>query len=246
MTSPTDDPNAAPQPPRPAMPDLSDLIANPGKPPRQANPRTRMYAAGAVGGVVLLAAGVGIGYAVAPHGPATLTAAVQQAQAGKLPCGTPASGTTLAGGPEAGAGGAGGGNVSTFLVARLCRGAGGGTGATGGTGGGGGGGGFAGGGGGGGGFGGGFRGGLGGLFGPGSVTGTIASLSGNAITLQTRAGTVTITLPASAKVTKTTSGSIKDLSNGEQVIVSSTQDSSGNRTATAIFLLPATTAGQAS
>ncbi len=236
MTSPTD-PTTGPQPPRPGMPDLSDLIANPGRPPTPRNPRTRMYATAAVGGLVLLGAGVGIGYAVAPHGPATLTAAVQQAEVGKLPCGTPPTSTTAsgqAGGAAEGFGNGGGfGNGAgvTFLVARLCQNAqsssGGAGGFAGGTG------------------GGGFRGGgLGGLFGPGAVNGTISSVSGGSLTLQTRAGTVTVSLPSSAKISKTTTGSLQDLSNGERVVVSTTQDSSGNRTATSVFVLPVTTTAQ--
>lgn len=233
--------NAGAQPAK--MPDLSDLIADPGKPPKAANPRNRLYAIGGVAALVLLGAGFGIGHATASSGPKTLAAALADAQAGKLPCGTPS--TTTAGGGATNGGGtttAGGGfgrGGASFLIARLCQGGNGtaGTGVTGGAGGTGGGGG---------GFGGGFagRGGLGTLFGPGAVNGTISSISGNTLTLQTRGGAVTITLPASATVTKTTAGSLKDLSNGLTVAVSTTQDSSGNRTATSIFVLPASTSGQ--
>ncbi len=231
MTSPTEPTG---EQPRPAMPDLSDLIASPGKPPKPANPRTRTYVTAGVAGVVLLGAGVGIGYAVAPRGPATLTAAVQQAEVGKLPCGTPQTTTAAGGGSGGGFGtGAGAGPAGvTFLVARLCQN---GQSASGG-------GGFAGGGG-----AGGFArgGGLGGLFGPGSVSGTITSVTSSSLTLQTRAGTVTITLPSSAKISKTAAGSVKDLGSGERVVVSTSQDTSGNRTATSVFVLPTTTTTQA-
>ncbi len=223
MTTPPEPPGD--QTARPAMPDLSDLIANPGKPPRPHNPRTSRYGLAAVGGLVLLGAGFGLGYVVAPHGPATLTAAVQQAEAGKLPCGTPPTTATASGQAPGAGGGFGSGAGATFLVARLCQntqnGGGGfaaGNGANGG---------------------GGFRaGGLGGLFGPGAVNGTITSVTGTSLTVQTRAGTVTVALPSSAKISKTTAGSVKDLSTGQRVVVSTTQDGSGNRTATSVFVLP--------
>jgi len=243
MSNPPQPPTGDTGAPPPAMPDLSDLIAAPGKPPKQANARSRLYAIGGVAGLVLLGVGFGIGHVTASSGPKTLAAALADAQAGKLPCGTPSTTTNAAGGGTVGGaeGGFARGGGASFLIGRLCQGGqngagsagngGTGTGGAGGAGGGFGGGGFAG------------RGGLGGLFGPGTVNGTITAISGNTITLQTRAGTVTITLPGSAKVTKTTSGSLKDLSNGLSVAVSTTQDSSGNRTATSIFVLPTT--GQA-
>lgn len=237
MTSPQPPADGSSTPP-PAMPDLSDLITGPGKPPNPTNPRTRLYIIGGIAGLALLAAGYGLGHATASSGPPTLAAAVADAQAGKLPCGTPSGSTVgVAGGTSGGTatGGQGGfarNGAASFLVARLCsnRNAGPGGSDNGGAGG----------------FGGGFAGrtGLGGLFGPGAVNGTITSLSGSAVTLQTRAGAVTISLPASAKVTKTTSGSLKDLSNGLPVEISTTQDSAGNRTATSIFVLPARTTGQ--
>jgi hypothetical protein len=225
----------------PQLPDLSDLIANPGKPPRDpaGSARTKLYAGGAVAGLVLLGAGFALGHVTASGGPATLAAAVQDAQAGKLPCGTPSTTSTQAT-TAAGPGGLRGGGAS-FIVARLCQagqnggGFGSGSGAAGGTGGTavGGGGGFA-----------GRAGGLGRLFGPGAVNGTITSLTSTSMTLQTRGGSVTVALPASATVTKTTAGSLKDLGSGMDVIVSTSQDSSGNRTATSIFLLPPAAGGQ--
>lgn len=232
MTSPQPPADGSSTPP-PAMPDLSDLITDPGKPPKTPNPRTRLYAIGGIAGLVLFGAGYGVGHMTASSGPSTLAAAVADAQAGKLPCGTPSGSTVgVPGGTSGGTatGGQGGfarNGAASFLIARLCSNGNAGAGGTGG-------------------FGGGFAGrtGPGGLFGPGAVNGTITSISGSAITLQTRAGAVTITLPPSAKVTKTTSGSLKDLRNGLSVEVSATQDSAGNRTATSIFVLPARTTGQ--
>jgi hypothetical protein len=212
-----------PTPPvQPALPDLSEFISNPGKPPKPAgspgSPVTR-YAVGAVVGLALLGVGFGAGRATTASGPSTLVAAVQAEQAGKLPCGTPPTSSAS-------------GNAGTFIVARLCGSAGttGGTGgfgggtAAGGTGGG-----FAG------------RGGaLGGLFGPGSVTGTVTSVSGSSLQLQTRGGTITIQLPSTAKVTTTAAGSLKDVASGHSVVVTTTT-SGTTRTATSIFVLPAAT-----
>ncbi len=225
MSTPHDP--AQPVPPvQPALPDLSEFIANPGKPPREpkvAGVRTSLYAIGAVVGVVLLGAGYAIGHYTA-SGPSTLVAAVADAQAGKLPCGTPSA-------ASAGGTGGTGGAASSFLVARLCQGSastGAGTATGTGTGG------FR---------GGGFAGGggaLGGLFGPGAVSGTIASVGNGNLSLTTRAGTVTITIPSTAKVTKTTAGALSDLANGQSVVVTTTT-SGTSRTATSIFVLPAAT-----
>jgi hypothetical protein len=203
------------------MPDLADLAS---APPRKVRDpvRTKLVTAGVVGGLVLLAGGYAIGRFTTPSGPATLVEAVQQAASGALPCGTP-SGTT--------SGGAAGGAA---LITRLCRGGAGG-GAAGGFGGGGGtGGGGAGG------FGGG-GGGAGGLFGAGAVSGTVTSISGSTLTVQTRAGDVTIALPASAAVEKTSAGTVADVLAKATVVVNTTQDSSGKRTATRIFVLPSPT-----
>ena len=238
MTSPTPPAGDPAGTPPPALPDLSDLIADPGKPPRESRTLSgatpRLYAAGAVAALVLAGGGYVVGHVTTHSGPATLTAAVQEAQAGKLPCGTPPANT---GGGGATAGGFARGGGAGFIVARLCQ-TGSGTGAGSGAAGGSGtpGAGFAGRGG---------AGGLGGLFGPGSVNGTISSISGNTLSLQTRGGTVTITLPSSAKVTKTTAGALSDLANGANVVVTTSQDASGNRTATSIFLLPVTGSGGA-
>lgn len=240
MTSPTEPTQPSWEAARPAMPDLSDLIANPGKPPREPNPRSRTYASAAVGGLVLIGAGFGVGRAAAPHGPATLTAAVEQAQAGTLPCGTPSTTAAANGGAAGAAGGSANGGGASFLVARLCQ-----TGQNGASsdGNGANGGGGFGGANGGGGFGRG-GGGFGGLFGPGSVNGTVTSVSGSTLTLATRAGAVTVTLPSSAAISKTAAGSVKDLGTGQRVVVSTTQDANGKRTATSIFVLPTTATAQ--
>ena len=201
------------------MPDLTDLASAPPRKVRDPG-RTKLVAAGVVGGLVLLGGGFAIGRVTAHSGPASLVEAVQQAASGQLPCGTPS-------GTGAGAG---------AFVTRLCAGGGGAGGGLGGFGGGPGGG--AGGGGtagGGGGFGGG---GAGGLFGAGAVTGTVTSVSGGTLTVQTRGGDVTITLPSSASVQKTSAGTLADVLTKSTVVVNTTQDSSGKRTATRVFVLP--------
>jgi len=218
--------------PQPALPDLSEFVNNPGKPPKKSNSKTGLYVGMVVGGLAL----AGVGYFVGSQtssGPTTLAAAVADAQAGKLPCGTPAVSAT----PDPGQGFGQGGGVNTFLIARLCQstgsgnGTGGGTGTTPGTGNG-----FPGGPGGG--FGG--RGALGGLIGPGTVTGTLTKVTATSLTITTRGGSVTVALPSTAKVTKTTSGSVSDLAAGQTVAVGTTTSGSA-QTATSVFVLPATT-----
>jgi hypothetical protein len=224
---------------QPALPDLSEFVNKPGKPPKKSNAKTGLYVGMVVGGLVLAGAGYFIGTKTA-SGPATLAAAVADAQAGKLPCGTPTTSAT----PDPGQGfGQGGGGVNTFLIARLCQsgngtgtglpGAGGGPGTGGGPGAGNG---FPGGGGGG--FGGG--GALGGLIGPGTVTGTLTKVTSTSLTITTRGGSVTVALPSAAKVTTTTSGSVSDLAAGQTVAVGTTTSGSA-QTATSVFVLPAST-----
>ena len=231
MTQPIDP--AAPQQPvvpvpqqNPAssytMPDLTDLAAAPQR--KQRDPaRFRLQSIGIVGGLLLLGGGFALGHFTTHSGPSTLVEAVAQASAGKLPCGTP------------GTSGAGGG----AFITRLCQGGGAGGGLAGG--------GFGGGnaatpgtGGGAGGSGGG-AGGFGGLFGAGAVNGTVTAVSGSTMTIQTRAGAVTIALPSGAAVEKTTAGTAADVLAKASVVVSTTQDSAGNRTATRVFVLPAAT-----
>jgi hypothetical protein len=203
--------------------------------------------------IALAAVAFFVGRSTVKRGPKTLLAAFTQAQQGKLPCGAPAPGGPAVGGnggPGGAPGGGGGGGAGArgfgggAFLGRICNGGANG-GANGGNGGGNGGanGGAAGGGGR---FGGG-AGGLGALFGgPGATTGTVVSVNGDQLTIQTRAGNLTITLPAGVNITKTTAGAVGDLTNGETIIVTSATDASGKRTAQRIFILPAGTAAPGS
>lgn len=205
---PPDQPNL---PNQPSLPDLSDLIGESSRPPRRTlPPRVLLLGLAVLGALVLAGAGFFAGRASASSGPSTLAEAVQQASAGKLPCGS----TDGAGGQ--------------FLTA-LCsgRGAGGrfGAGGTGqnGTG----------------------QNGagqngarLGGLFGPGSVTGTITSVSGTTMQVQTRAGTITVTLPATTEITASAPGSSKDLTAGKTVVINTTTGDDGTQTAQRVYVLP--------
>jgi len=199
--------------------------------------------------IALAAVAFFVGRSTVKQGPKTLLAAFNEAQQGKLPCGAHAPGGPAVGGGNGGAtGGANGGNGAGgfggggrglgggAFLGRICNGgANGGAnrdggGANGGPNGGGGGR-FAGG-----------AGGLGALFGgPGATAGTVVSVNGDQLTIQTRAGNLTITVPAGVNITKPTAGSIGDLTNGETIIVTSATDASGNRTAQRIFILPAGT-----
>jgi hypothetical protein len=193
----------APQQP-PALPDLSDLIGNEPGPRRRLPRRVVMAGGAAVAAVVLAAGGFLAGRSAAPSGPATLSAAIQLAAAGKLPCGTAPAAICSGAGRFGGGFGAGGFGAGGF---------GGGTGQG--------------------------RGGvLGGLFGPGSVNGTITSVSGGSMQVQTRAGTVTVKLPAGVQVTSTTTGSSRDLAAGRPVVITATTGTDGTRTAQRIFVLP--------
>jgi hypothetical protein len=197
------------------MPDLTDLASAPPRKEPSDPGRTRLIAASAVIGIALLGVGFGIGKATTHSGPATLADAVQQASAGTLPCGTSAT--------------PGGG-----FLARLCSngggtgtgfggGAGGGAGGTGGTGGGAGG------------FGGG-----GGLLGPGTVTGTVTAVTGTSMTITTRGGSVTVTVPSTATIDKSATGTLSDVTNGSTVAVTTTNDASGNRMASRVLIIPKT------
>jgi hypothetical protein len=83
----------------------------------------------------------------------------------------------------------------------------------------------------------------GGLGGPGGfgrgVFGQVSAVTATSITVTTRAGDVTVAVPASVAVNKTVSGSLSDVTVGSNVTVASTSDASGNRTATSITLVPA-------
>ena len=198
----------------PTMPDITDLVegsqGRAASSPSSGGGLPRGLVVGAVvGGLVLLIGGFFVGQARAA-GPKSLAEAVQQAGAGELPCGSPAGGTG-----QGGQGGAG------FLT-RLCE-AGGAGGAAGGAG--------ANGGGAAGGFG-------GGGFGRG-VSGTVKAVSAGSMTVTTRAGDVTVIVPSGVAVDKTVAGSLADVTTGSTVTVTSTTDSSGNRTASRITIVPA-------
>jgi hypothetical protein len=160
---------------------------------------------GGVIGALVIAGGAFFAGKAAAAGPATLADALQQAQAGTLPCGTSSS--------------AGGG-----IITRLCGTGAGGTGGAGGAGG----------------AGGGTPGGGGaGGFGGRGVAGTVTAVSASSITVDTRAGSVTVAVPGNVEVSKTVSGSMSDVTVGSSVSVASTTDASGNRTASRITLVPA-------
>ena len=226
---------------QPAIPDLSEFVTNPGKPPKQkSNSKTGLIVGMVIGGIALAAGGYFVG-TMTSSGPKSLADAVKQAQAGSLPCGVTATQPTTGTGGFPGFGQGGGqGGINTFLIARLCQSSGGNQ--AGGPGG------FPGGGTGtgndpgafpGGGAGG--RGGaLGGLIGPGTVSGTVAKVSSTSITVTTRGGAVTLTMPSTTKVTKTTSGTSSDIAVGQTVAVGTTTSGS-SQTATSVFILPTTT-----
>ena len=78
----------------------------------------------------------------------------------------------------------------------------------------------------------------GGGFGRG-VAGTVTAVSPTSITVSTRGGSVTVAVPSSLTVSKTVAGSMSDVKVGSTVTVASTTDSSGNRTASRITIVPA-------
>lgn len=203
MTTPEEP--TSPQPPTGGaaapgrIPDLSEFMTPPRRKRDWRASRSALTGGAIVLAIVLLGIGVVIGRFTAPSGPASLAAAVQQARAGTLPCGT-------------------------GVVARLCSaggfgGATGNGGARGGTGGG---------------FGFGRGGGAGGF----GVVGTVSSVGNGTLTIQTRGGSVQLTLPSSATVSKTVAGSTSDLAAGDTVQVTTTTDSSGQRTVQRIVILP--------
>jgi hypothetical protein len=153
----------------------------------------RYIAIAAVVAVVLAVGAFFAGKAAAggDGGPATLAAAVSQARAGKLPCGTSAQPAPAA------TPGAGVGANPDFLVAAVCdrngqtgfRRSGGAAG--------------------------------GGFFGgPGGVAGRLQSVSGSTLTIQGRQGTQKVTLGSGTTIRRYATGSKRDLKAGDSVIVS--------------------------
>jgi hypothetical protein len=78
----------------------------------------------------------------------------------------------------------------------------------------------------------------GGGFGRG-LAGTVTAVTPTSVTVATRAGSVTVAVPSTAAVSKTVAGSMSDVTVGATVTIASTTDSSGNRTASRITLVPA-------
>lgn len=184
------------------IPDLSEFMTPPRRRRDWRGSRSALTAGAIVLAIVLLGVGVVIGRFTAPSGPPSLAAAVQQARAGTLPCGTGVAARLCAAGGFGAPGGAGGTG-----------------GARGGTGGG---------------LGFGRGGGAGGF----GVVGTVSSVGNGTLTIQTRGGSVQLTLPSSATVSKTVAGSTSDLAAGDTVQVTTTTDSSGQRTVQRITILP--------
>ena len=156
-----------------------------------------------------------------------------QAQKGKLPCGNTSSvqlgggggfggaaGGGFGGGAGAGAGG-GGARGGGFFLQRLCGGNAAAGGQAGGQG----------------------RGLGGGPFGAGGVTGRISAVHGARVTVQTRAGALTVKVGPHTAITKTGAGSRRDLKPGQTASVTSTASAGGARTATRIFVLPCARGG---
>ena len=189
------------------MPDIADIVeGSKGRKDSSGSSLGRNVVVGAVAAAVVIAGGAFFAGRAMAAGPATLADAVQQAQAGSLPCGTSSTG--------AGA-----------FIGRLC---GTGTGAQGG-------------------FGGGLPGGATGQggavggFGGRGLAGTVTAVTPTSITLDTRAGSVTVAVPATAAVSKTVAGALTDVTVGSTVTVTSTTDANGARTASRITLVPAGT-----
>ena len=193
----------------PTMPDITDLVE--GSKGRKDKPEGgsglgRNVVIGGVIGALVIAGGAFFAGKAMAAGPATLADALEQAQAGTLPCGTSSS--------------AAGGFITRLCGTTAGGGAGAGAGATGQ---------------------GGAPGGFGGGFGGRGVVGTVTAVSATSITVNTRAGSVTVAVPSGVAVTKTVSGSMSDVTVGSSVTVASTTDASGNRTASRITLVPAGT-----
>jgi hypothetical protein len=219
MSEPTDVPSSGDVVPplsqayvAPSMPDITDLVGGSkgrAEPPRSGGLGRGVIIGGVVGALVIAGGAFVAGRATA-SGPATLAAAVEAAQAGSLPCGTPSGATA-------------------FFISRLCGGTqGGGQGGAGQNG----------------------QPGQGvpgqgvpGQGGPGGfgrgVVGQVTAVSATSLTVNTRAGSVTVAVPSTVAVSKTVAGSIADVAVGTDVTVASTSDAAGNRTATSITIVPA-------
>ena len=78
----------------------------------------------------------------------------------------------------------------------------------------------------------------GGGFGRG-LSGDVTAVTATSITVNTRAGSVTVAVPSTVTVAKTVDGTMSDVVVGSTVTVTSTTDASGNRTASRITLVPA-------
>jgi hypothetical protein len=76
-------------------------------------------------------------------------------------------------------------------------------------------------------------------FGGRGVAGAVTAVSATSITVNTRAGSVTVAVPGTVKVQKTVAGSLGDVKVGDNVTVASTTDTAGNRTASSITIIPA-------
>ncbi|MBI1378900.1 MAG: hypothetical protein GC157_15690 [Frankiales bacterium] len=214
---PLSEPGAVPPAPAsssysgPSMPDIADIVEGSKGRPEPRGGLGRNVLVGAVVGAVVIAGGAFFAGRAMAAGPATLADAFAEAQAGTLPCGTSASGP------------------GQFL-SRLCGGAGGaggftpggGAGQAGGTGAG---------------AGQGDGGGFGG-FGRG-LAGTVTAVTPSSVTVDTRAGSVTVAVPGTATVSKTVDGKLSDVAVGSTVTIASTTDANGNRVASRITIVPA-------
>ena len=80
-------------------------------------------------------------------------------------------------------------------------------------------------------------------FGGRGVVGAVTAVSASSITVNTRAGSVTVAVPGTTTVNKTVQGSMSDVKVGDNVTVASTTDANGNRTASTITIVPAGSGG---
>ena len=76
----------------------------------------------------------------------------------------------------------------------------------------------------------------GGLFGKGGTVGTVESVEGNVITLNTLEGAVRVLVAADIPIQKMGEGSLDDISSGDSITVSGEQEDDGSIDATNIFI----------